>query len=107
FMAAYVISEVTIIDEELGEKYKTLATRSIAEYGGKYIVRGAEPKVAEGLPNNRQIVIVEFPTMEQLKKWYASPEYAEALKIRQTALERRLIFVEGFAPSDTTFQKEP
>jgi uncharacterized protein (DUF1330 family) len=35
--------------------------------------------------------------MERLREWYASPEYAEALKLRRTALERRLIFVEGSA----------
>jgi uncharacterized protein (DUF1330 family) len=28
-----------------------------------------------------------------------SPEYAEALKVRRTALDRRLIFVEGVAPA--------
>jgi uncharacterized protein (DUF1330 family) len=33
-----------------------------------------------------------------LREWYASPEYAEALKIRRSAAERRLIFVEGVAP---------
>jgi uncharacterized protein (DUF1330 family) len=33
--------------------------------------------------------------MAQLQEWYASEDYAEALKVRQTALERRLIFVEG------------
>jgi uncharacterized protein (DUF1330 family) len=41
------------------------------------------------------VVIVEFPSMERLRDWYASPEYAEALEIRQTALARRLLFVEG------------
>ena len=94
-MAAYVISEVEILDENLGENYKTLAARSISEYGGTYIVRGAQAIMAEGEPTNRQIVIVEFPSMEQLQKWYTSPEYAEALKIRANALDRRLIFVEG------------
>ena len=44
------------------------------------------------------IVVVEFPSMELLREWYASPEYAEALMVRQTALERRLIFVEGVPP---------
>jgi uncharacterized protein (DUF1330 family) len=33
--------------------------------------------------------------MEKLNEWYASPEYAEALKFRRIALDRRLIFVEG------------
>jgi uncharacterized protein (DUF1330 family) len=36
--------------------------------------------------------------MERLREWYASPEYAQALKVRQTALDRRLIFVEGVVP---------
>jgi uncharacterized protein (DUF1330 family) len=52
----------------------------------------------EGDPPPKTIVIVEFPTTERLREWYASPEYAEALKLRQTALDRRLIFVEGVAP---------
>jgi uncharacterized protein (DUF1330 family) len=54
--------------------------------------------VIEGGPPPKTIIIVEFPTMERLREWYASPEYAEALKLRQTALDRRLIFVEGVAP---------
>jgi uncharacterized protein (DUF1330 family) len=33
--------------------------------------------------------------MEQARRWYRSAEYAEALELRQTALRRRLIFVEG------------
>jgi uncharacterized protein (DUF1330 family) len=52
----------------------------------------------EGGPAPKTIIVVEFPTMERLREWYASPEYAEALKLRQTALERRLIFVDGVAP---------
>lgn len=33
--------------------------------------------------------------MARARAWYASAEYAEALKLRQTALKRRLMFVEG------------
>jgi uncharacterized protein (DUF1330 family) len=42
-----------------------------------------------------RVVVVEFPTMERLRGWYSSREYAEALAVRQTALTRRLLFVEG------------
>ena len=51
--------------------------------------------MVEGGPPPNTIIIVEFPSMAHLREWYASPEYAEALKHRRTALERRLIFVEG------------
>ena len=95
-MAAYVISEVEMLDETQGRRYRELAASSIARHGGHYLVRGAAPVAAEGdWPASRQIVIVEFPSMERLQAWYASADYAEALAVRQTALDRRLIFVDG------------
>jgi uncharacterized protein (DUF1330 family) len=96
-MAAYVISEVEILDESLAEAYRTRAAASIAQYGGRYLVRGAEAQVIEGPPTGRRIVIVEFPSLEQARAWYGSPAYAEALKLRDAALDRRLIFVDGVA----------
>ena len=96
-MTAYVISEVEVRDAGAMELYRTLAARSIAQYGGRYLVRGGAANAAEGGPPPKNIIVVEFPSMERLREWYASPEYAEALKHRRTALERRLIFVEGVA----------
>src|SRR4051812_22029753 len=97
-MTAYVISEVEIVDEALADRYRTLAQESIARYGGRYVVRGAAPYVPEGeWPEAARVVVVEFPTMDVAREWYASPEYAEALTLRETALERRLLFVAGVA----------
>jgi uncharacterized protein (DUF1330 family) len=39
--------------------------------------------------------MVEFPTMEQAHAWYNSPEYAQALAIRETGANRRPFFVRG------------
>ncbi|HEX6533600.1 MAG TPA: DUF1330 domain-containing protein [Gemmatimonadaceae bacterium] len=100
-MSAYVISEVEILDEAIADRYKRLAAASISEYGGRYLARGAGANVVEGEPTKRQIVIVEFPSMERAKAWYASPAYAEALRLRATALDRRLTFVEGMAQPST------
>jgi uncharacterized protein (DUF1330 family) len=95
-MAAYVISEVEMLDQTQGRRYGELAAASIARHGGRYLVRAAVPVVPEGdWPATHRIVIVEFPTMERLQAWYASTDYAEALAVRQTALNRRLIFVDG------------
>jgi uncharacterized protein (DUF1330 family) len=97
-MSAYVISEVDVKDAAGFEAYRTLAARTIAQYGGRYLVRGGAAEVAEGGPPPKNIIVVEFPSMVRLREWYASPEYAEALKHRRTALDRRLIFVEGVPP---------
>ena len=97
-MSAYVISEVDVRDAAGFEAYRTIAAKAIAQYGGRYLVRGGAASVIECGPPPKTIIVVEFPTMERLREWYASPEYAQALKVRQAALDRRLIFVEGVAP---------
>jgi uncharacterized protein (DUF1330 family) len=102
-MAAYVISEVEMLDETQGQRYRELAAASIALHGGRYIVRGAEPEVAEGeWPPAQRVVVVEFQDMEQLRCWYGSRDYAEALAVRQTALTRRLLFVDGVSDPQPT-----
>lgn len=98
-MTAYVISEVEMRDPDGFEAYRALAAKTIAQYGGRYLARGGAAEVVEGGPPAKTIIIVEFPTMARLREWYASAEYAEALKLRQTALERRLMFVESMPES--------
>ena len=98
-MSAYVISEVDVRDAAGFEAYRTIAAPTIAQYGGRYLVRGGAAVAAEGGPAPKNIIVVEFPSMERLREWYASAEYAEALKVRATALDRRLIFVEGVPPT--------
>ena len=96
-MTAYVISEVEVVDERAADEYRRLAAASIAAYGGRYLARGAKAEVVEGEPSDRRIVIVEFPSIERAREWYTSAVYAEALRVREQALERRLMFVEGLA----------
>jgi len=94
-MPAYLISEVEVHDAAGFETYRTIAAKAIAQYGGRYLVRGGAAELAEGGPPPKTLIVVEFPSMERLREWYASPEYAEALTHRRSALDRRLIFVEG------------
>jgi uncharacterized protein (DUF1330 family) len=91
----YVISEVLISDEQVAAQYRELAAASIAEYGGRYLVRGAGIDVVEGQATNRRLVIVEFPSLERARAWYESASYAPARQLREVALDRRLIFVDG------------
>lgn len=95
---AYVISECEVLNEDLANEYGAHAAASIDKYGGQYLAVMAKPKVVEGKSTKQQIVIVEFPSLERAQKWYESPDYAEALKLREKALDRRLMFIEGVAP---------
>jgi uncharacterized protein (DUF1330 family) len=95
-MAAYVLSEVEVLDEESFERYRELARKSIEQHGGRYLVPATLPEAAEGdWPSQRRLVILEFPDMDTVRRWYASEDYAQALVFRDRALNRRLTFVDG------------
>src|SRR4051794_21444879 len=44
----YIYAELEVTDPALFETYRPLAAASIAEFGGRYAVRGGDPKVLEG-----------------------------------------------------------
>ena len=94
-MAAYVIVDVNITDPAGYEEYKKLAGLTVGQYGGRYVVRGGESEVLEGSRQPGRVVVLEFPTGEQAKVWWSSPEYAPAKKLRQAASTTEMLVVEG------------
>jgi uncharacterized protein (DUF1330 family) len=98
-VTAYVISDAGAVapeDEAAWKAYLAAAPASIAKYGGRYLARGGAIDVMEGDWSPHAIVVVEFPDREAAARWYASPEYAECLKIRgASGLTRRLICIDG------------
>lgn len=94
-MSAYIVADIDITDPQAYEQYKPLASAAIEKYGAKPLVRGGDVETAEGDWKPKRFVILEFPSMEQLRKFYDSPEYVKARAIRQQASKSNLIFVKG------------
>ena len=94
-MATYLISDITVRDRTAFEIYRARAAEAIHTYSGRYLARLGEVQVLEGSWNPNMIVVVEFPSLEQACAWYRSDEYASALEVRDTALSRNLILVDG------------
>ena len=94
-MAAYLIAEVEITDPKAYEEYRKIVPGTIAQYGGRYLVRGGAVDSKEGGWTPSRVVILEFASMDQARKWYHSPEYAPALALRAKAARSRVLLVEG------------
>lgn len=94
-MAAYLVVEITVKDAVTYERYKQLAPPSIAAYGGGYLVRGGKTETLEGEWQPARFVILEFPSVQQARAWWESPEYAEAKALRQASADTEMILVEG------------
>ena len=94
-MPAYVVVEVDVQDPVTYERYKELAPPSIAHYGGRYIARGGTIESVEGGWTPGRLVLLEFPTLDRARAWWSSPEYAAAKKLRHSASQSRMVFLEG------------
>ena len=94
-MAAYVIGEVEVMDPAAYEDYRKQVGAVVTKYGGRFIARGGKVEALEGGWSPKRLVLLEFPSMEQVLKWYRSPEYAPLIKLRQKTSRGKLVAVEG------------
>lgn len=96
-MPAYVINDMEITDPVVFEQYRQLTPATVAQYGGRFIVRGGAIEPLEGDWSPKRLVILEFPSAEQARAWIDSPEYAPARRLRQASSRSSIILVEGVA----------
>lgn len=98
-MPAYLIADVEVTDAAGYEEYKKRVPATIAAYGGRYLARGGATETLEGTMSLNRCVILEFPSLERLKAWWASPEYKPVKEIRERTAKSRLIAIEGLPPA--------
>jgi uncharacterized protein (DUF1330 family) len=94
-MTAYVIADIEVLDRVGYETYRQQVPATIAAYGGRYLARGGATEVLEGSWSPRRCVILEFPSMAQLKAWWDSPEYQPLRAIRERTTRSHLVATEG------------
>jgi uncharacterized protein (DUF1330 family) len=94
-MAAYVIVDLTVTDLPTMEEYRKQVPATLAKYGGRFLVRGGAHQTVEGDWKPNRIVVLEFPSMEQAKRWYDSEEYRDPKAKRLRAGRANMIMVEG------------
>jgi len=81
-MPAYILSivEVTNPGPKLKE-YSELSAKLARQHGGKYVIRGKSPSVVSGqLLTNKVVILLEFPSMENLNAFYTSDAYQKDCK---------------------------
>lgn len=94
-MAAYIVftRDGTIDQKEL-DTYAPMARASGAGHPIKILAAYGEQEVLEGA-NVEGVVIAEFPTFEDAKRWYDSPAYREAREHRFKGAKYRAVLVQG------------
>jgi uncharacterized protein (DUF1330 family) len=94
-MTAYAIANLrnVSIGPDIVE-YLERIDATLAPFGGRFIVHGAEHQVIEGRwPGS--LIVIEFPNRAAVEGWYASPAYLEILPLRLRNAEGDAIIVDG------------
>src|SRR5437762_6461387 len=97
---AFVIVErsSTTGPESIQEQYGKVSRDIVAKFGGRYLARSQNNALLEGESVAPCcIAILQFPSTQAAKDWFASPENQEAAKIRRSGATFRIVSVEGLS----------
>lgn len=92
---AYFIFDARVHDPDKMAPYHANAAATIEAYGGKCLVLGGAQETVEGTPPDGALVVLEFESLDQARRWYNSPEYQAILPYRKAAAQTHAWLVEG------------
>lgn len=100
-MSAFIMAFVRTHDlEGYNNEYAPAAFPLVMKHGGQPLIMTENVEVIEGSMPEGRLVIVEFPSVENAKAFYADPEYQPLIKIRQKYTDSdSAIFDRGFDPA--------
>ncbi len=64
-------------------EYFAETPKSIAEFGGEFVVRGGRSQLLEGQDRFSPCMILKFPDYDTALNWYNSEQYTRLKKLRQ------------------------
>ncbi len=92
-MAAYILGLAAVHDPGGMAAYRQGVPATLARYGGRLLVRGRVESVLEGESPADSLVVFEFATAEDARRWYSSPDYAAIRGHREQSAESLILLL--------------
>ncbi len=93
-MGAFMFIQADITDPEGFMEYAKRAPALIEKHGGRYRCMRGQVDQLEGNPDNRKIVVSEWPSMEVAQAFWDSDEYQALKKLRDGTADIDVFLVE-------------
>ena len=99
-MPAYLIAQIEALHDLTGlQEYVAGVIPLMGQFGGRYIVTSLAAEVLEGEGPTLAAAVAEFPSMEQVRAFWAAPEYAPLRELRQRSARVRIVAADVPAPA--------
>jgi len=97
-MPVYLVAQSTVLDADAYGTYLQRVAPIVRRHGGRFLVRGGKVTPMAGEEwNPQRIIIIEFPSEDHVRRWFASPEYQEIVPYRKQGAKVQAVLVEGLA----------
>lgn len=94
-MPAYALVNIDVQDPKAYEEYRSRSLATVQKFGGRFIVRGGKWEVKEGDWQPKRVIVLEFPDMDTMRRWYDSADYQAIIPYRSGCAKTDMVFVEG------------
>jgi uncharacterized protein (DUF1330 family) len=103
-MPTYLIIESKVKDKAKYQQYIMSVPGTIKPFGGRYLARGNNiiPLFGEWKPE--RMIILGFPSKENIDRWLSSPEYQMIETLREEGAETRAVIIEGEVDLDRQYR---
>lgn len=92
---AYVIGHITVKDTEKWNEYRNEVPATLEPWGAELVLRGKLASILTGEHTHTDTVVIRFPDMKAVNKWYSSPAYQSLIPLRKTAADVVLLSYEA------------
>jgi uncharacterized protein (DUF1330 family) len=89
--AAYLVGNVTVKVPEKWAEYTRQVPGTLAPFGAELVFRGKKVAVLAGENPHADVVVIRFPDVEAIDRWFASAAYQALIPLREEAADVVLV----------------
>ncbi len=93
--AFYLVDVREVRDPATVEEYRARVAPVVEKFGGRYVVIGGPFEVVEGSWQSVFPVMIEFPSLLEVRRWYDSEDYRQLKRMRLAATVSNAVFLKG------------
>ncbi|MEN3950255.1 DUF1330 domain-containing protein [Iodidimonas sp. SYSU 1G8] len=94
---AYMFIGIDIRDEAGMAQYVEEAPPILASYGGRILAVDNDAELLDGVYRRERMVLLGFPSLEQARSFWKSPEYQPMKVLRERSSEQDCLLLEAFS----------
>lgn len=96
-MSCYIIAQIKVNDRDAYRKYEEGFDAIFEKYKGMVVLVDEDPVILEGEWPFTRTVVLRFPSEEEARRWYESPEYRQLAAHRLRASQANIVLVRRHA----------